>query len=99
VARYGGEEFAVAMPETDAAGARVIAERIRERVAGAVFDTGLGPLRVTLSLGVATFPEDAQRKARLVEVADACLYAAKRAGRNRTASAGRRCEAGRASAC
>jgi diguanylate cyclase (GGDEF)-like protein len=86
VARYGGEEFAVAMPETDAAGALVIAERIRERVAAAVFDTGLGPLRVTLSLGVATFPEDARRKAQLVEAADACLYAAKRAGRNRTAS-------------
>jgi two-component system, cell cycle response regulator len=87
VARYGGEEFAIVMPETDAAGALVIAERIRERVAAAGFETGLGPLRVTLSLGIATFPEDGDRKARLIEAADTCLYAAKRSGRNPTVSA------------
>jgi GGDEF domain-containing protein len=39
---------------------------------------------VTLSLGIATFPDDGAEKARLVEVADACLYHAKRSGRNRT---------------
>jgi diguanylate cyclase (GGDEF)-like protein len=84
VARYGGEEFAVIMPETDAAGALVIAERIRERVAAAEFPTEQGPLRVTLSLGIAAFPEDGTEKARLVEVADGCLYRAKRTGRNRS---------------
>jgi diguanylate cyclase (GGDEF)-like protein len=88
VARYGGEEFAIVMPETDAAGALVIAERIRERVAEAAFDVEGGPLRVTLSLGVATFPGDADAKAPLVEAADGCLYAAKRGGRNRTVAAG-----------
>jgi two-component system cell cycle response regulator len=87
VARYGGEEFAVVMPETDAAGARVIAERIRARIAEAVFPTELGPLRITVSLGVATFPGSGRTKARLVEAADACLYQAKRGGRNRTVSA------------
>jgi len=87
VARYGGEEFAIVMPETDAAGALVIAERIRERIAALAFDTERGPLRVTLSLGVATFPEDGARKAELVERADGCLYQAKRGGRNRTVSA------------
>jgi diguanylate cyclase (GGDEF)-like protein len=87
VARHGGEEFAIVMPETDSAGARVIAERIRERVAAEGFDTGLGPLRVTISLGVATFPVDAGRKGELLEAADGCLYAAKRGGRNRTAVA------------
>jgi diguanylate cyclase (GGDEF)-like protein len=85
VARYGGEEFAVVMPETDGAGALVIAERIRTRLEEAVFPTELGPLRVTLSLGVATFPDDGKEKARLVEVADACLYHAKHSGRNRSA--------------
>ena len=85
VARYGGEEFAVVMPETDGAGALVIAERIRTRLEGATFPTELGPVRVTLSLGVATFPGDGKDKARLVEVADACLYHAKRSGRNRSA--------------
>jgi len=87
VARYGGEEFAVVMPETDAAGAVVIAERIRTRLSETTFPTELGPLRVTLSLGVATYPEDARGKGRLVEVADACLYHAKRHGRNRTVAA------------
>jgi diguanylate cyclase (GGDEF)-like protein len=87
VARYGGEEFAVVLPETDAAGALVIAERIRERVAALSLDTGQGPLAVTMSLGVATFPGDGARKAELVERADACLYEAKRGGRNRSVSA------------
>jgi two-component system cell cycle response regulator len=87
VARYGGEEFAVVMPETDAEGALVIAERIRDRVGKLVFETDRGRLRITLSLGIATFPEDAGRKADLVERADGCLYHAKRSGRNRTVAA------------
>jgi diguanylate cyclase (GGDEF)-like protein len=90
VARYGGEEFAIVMPETDAAGALVIAERIREKVAGAIFSSGAGTLRATISVGVATIPDDAQTKARLVELADAALYRAKRGGRNRSVAAGHR---------
>jgi two-component system cell cycle response regulator len=87
VARYGGEEFAIVMPETDPAGAKVIAERIRDRVARLVFETGQGPLRVTVSLGIATFPDDARAKAALIERADACLYHAKRHGRNQSVAA------------
>jgi diguanylate cyclase (GGDEF)-like protein len=87
VARYGGEEFAVVMPETDPVGAMVIAERIRERIGKLVFETDQGPLRVTMSLGVAAFPDDAQRKAELIERADACLYHAKRHGRNQSVAA------------
>jgi len=87
VARYGGEEFAIVMPETDGRGAQVIAERIREKVRSLVLKTELGPLSVTLSLGVATFPDDAGRKAALVEAADACLYHAKRHGRDRSVRA------------
>ncbi|HSM93349.1 MAG TPA: diguanylate cyclase [Anaeromyxobacteraceae bacterium] len=87
VARYGGEEFAIVMPETDTAGALVIAERIRERIGKRVFETEQGPLTVTMSLGVATFPEDATKKAELVERADGCLYHAKRHGRNQSVSA------------
>ncbi len=87
VARYGGEEFAVVMPETDAAGAIVIAERIRERVKALRFDTGQGKLQVTISLGIAAVPDDAAKKAELVERADACLYDAKRHGRDRTVAA------------
>ncbi len=88
VARYGGEEFAVVMPETDAAGALVIAERIRERIAQLVTETSMGPLKVTMSLGVATFPDHGQEKAKLVEKADGCLYHAKRHGRNQCVAAG-----------
>jgi len=87
VARYGGEEFALIMPETEGAGALVIAERIRTRLSETAFPSELGPLRVTLSLGIAVFPDDGRGKARLVEVADACLYHAKRHGRNRSAVA------------
>jgi diguanylate cyclase (GGDEF)-like protein len=87
VARYGGEEFAVVMPETDTAGAMVIAERIRERIQKMVTETEQGPLQVTMSLGVATFPLDAALKAELVERADGCLYHAKRHGRNQSVAA------------
>ena len=87
VARYGGEEFAVVMPETDAAGALVIAERIRDRVGKLGFDSDRGRLQITLSLGIATFPDDATQKAELVERADGCLYEAKRNGRNRSVAA------------
>jgi diguanylate cyclase (GGDEF)-like protein len=87
VARYGGEEFAVVMPETDTVGAMVIAERIRERIERMVTETDQGPLKVTMSLGVATFPVDAALKAALVERADGCLYHAKRHGRNQSVAA------------
>jgi two-component system, cell cycle response regulator len=90
VARYGGEEFAVVMPETDAAGGLAIAERIRERIAALSFETGQGTLRVTMSLGVATFPDDGPKKATLVERADGCLYHAKRSGRNRSVASASR---------
>lgn len=84
VARYGGEEFAVVMPETDAKGAQVIAERIRERVQKEVFQTEQGPLKVTISLGVATFPDSGADKQVLIDLADQCLYFAKRHGRNQS---------------
>ena len=75
------------MPETDTAGALVIAERIRERISELVTETGQGPLSVTMSLGVATSPDDGQKKTDLVARADACLYHAKRHGRNRSVAA------------
>jgi len=89
VARYGGEEFAVVMPETDQKGAQAIAERIREAVRAENFQTELGPLKVTISLGIATFPEDAGEKQGLVELADQSLYFAKRNGRNQVVTADR----------
>jgi two-component system cell cycle response regulator len=87
VARYGGEEFAIVMPETDVGGATVIAERIRDRVSRIVHRTPQGSLQITISLGTATFPDDARTKAELIERTDGCLYHAKRHGRNQTVSA------------
>lgn len=84
VGRYGGEEFAVLLPETDAAGAMEVAERIRARVAG----EGFPNRTMTMSIGVAEFPRDGERPEMVVAAADAALYEAKRAGRNRVVRGG-----------
>lgn len=88
VARYGGEEFAILLPETSKAGALAVAEKIRAAVAGHPFpseETQPGG-RLTISLGVATFPEDVKDPAELVHRADEALYRAKAEGRNRVCS-------------
>lgn len=87
VARYGGEEFCAIMPETDAEGARAIAERVRKEIEAAAFETEQGALKVTLSLGIATYPENADKKQALIDLADQCLYFAKEHGRNRSVTA------------
>ncbi len=84
VARYGGEEFAVVLPETDRAGAVRLAERVRASVAAEQFYSQNGRFGATISLGVATFPDDAAVKSKLIDCADQALYAAKREGRNRS---------------
>ena len=78
-ARLGGEEFALLLPGTDAVGAVKAAERIRKALASSAIPT-VGT--VTVSMGVATAPEDAAAEEELVRVADARLYAAKARGRN-----------------
>jgi len=88
VARYGGEEFVMLLPETGPEGAEGLAERIRAGIAA--HPTPLGPdleQRITASLGVASYPADADAAADLVRAADLALYAAKRAGRDRVARA------------
>ena len=84
VARYGGEEFALILPETPLDKALVVADRLRARVEGRLFVTPeiSHPLTVTISLGLACFPEDANSKRGLVERADQALYQAKRNGKN-----------------
>lgn len=87
-ARYGGEEMAVALQQTDLEGAEAIAERVRATVAALELPRldGDGTLRVTVSCGVAASADG--DPAALVAAADAALYAAKRAGKNRTVRAG-----------
>jgi diguanylate cyclase (GGDEF)-like protein len=84
-ARYGGEEFVVALPETSSEGAMEVAERIRERVAAQQIPLleGDGRIRVTTSIGLATLPGAAATAEELIAKADAALYEAKRAGKNR----------------
>jgi diguanylate cyclase (GGDEF)-like protein len=89
VARFGGEEFCVLCEETDTAGAVQLAERVRQEVERTTFETEVGKLQVTCSLGVATFPEHARTRERLFETADRALYKAKHAGRNRVEAAER----------
>jgi diguanylate cyclase (GGDEF)-like protein len=91
-ARYGGEEFAIVMPNTDSAAAHKTAERIRLSVT-ALAEPSTTDIEVTVSIGVATLqhaePLDTDQVAQpdhLVERADAALYRAKRAGRNRVCS-------------
>ena len=74
VCRYGGEEFAIILPDTEKQEAIKIAERLRATVESANLPT--------LSIGVASYPEDAKNKEDLIELADAALYRAKRLGKN-----------------
>lgn len=86
-ARYGGEELALFLPQTGLDGARELAERLRARVAEQPLMVAGRPVSVTISFGVATYPDVAHTREDLFESADRALYAAKREGRNRVAVA------------
>ena len=80
VARYGGEEFAIILPETTKAGACPVAEKLRSDVEREM------PEGLTISIGVATYPDDAKDVEGLIDRADQCLYRAKREGKNRVSA-------------
>lgn len=84
-ARYGGEEFAVVLPHTDSAQALEVAERMRRAVLEQTFlgRNNKEPLQLTISIGVATCPQNAKTKTELIDRADQALYLAKTEGRNR----------------
>lgn len=87
-ARYGGEEFIIILPETDEAGALITAERIRAHAEKMRVPVGGDrSLEITISVGVAVFPDDAASGEDLVGHADRAMYAAKAAGRNRVSDA------------
>jgi diguanylate cyclase (GGDEF)-like protein len=83
--RFGGEEFVIALPETGPREAHEVAERLRQTIAGANFSvtTSPAPIRATMSLGVACFPDDASTQKNLIHAADVAVYQAKIQGRNR----------------
>jgi two-component system, cell cycle response regulator len=83
VVRYGGEEFAIILPETPGGGAVITAERVRDVIAARPIVLASGqPVNLTISIGVATYPEDADSEEKLIGAADQALYDAKHAGRN-----------------
>lgn len=84
ISRYGGEEFLLCFPETDIEGAHDVCEKIRAAVSGHHWDSVDPGLSVTISIGLAATPPGYQRDSLLAR-ADAKLYEAKRAGRNRVA--------------
>ncbi len=88
-ARFGGEEFAVLLPETTIEQALEIAERVRRAVAATLFEveTSSEPIRATLSVGVAAFPQDGMDANELIHQADLAVYRAKLQGRNRVLGA------------
>jgi two-component system cell cycle response regulator len=89
VARFGGEEFVIICEETDARGAMLLAERVREELKKTVFhaqSSGAAAqvVQVTCSVGVATFPDAGETWESLFKAADEALYVSKRSGRDRS---------------
>ena len=83
ICRYGGDEFTVTMPDTNRISAVVVAEKIRQAVEEYEFVLGPNIVHITVSGGVAAFPEDAETKKELIEKADRAMYEAKHKGRNK----------------
>ena len=90
VARYGGEEFAIILLDVGRGAAKDVAERICAQVAEFPFEFGSTQPsgKLTISVGVASFPDDGAEPALVLSAADRALFAAKNAGRNRVRVAG-----------
>jgi len=87
VCRYGGEEFSIILPKENKKDAYVLAERLRKAVEEHNFShPALNNQKITISLGLASFPEDAEDKSKLLSIADKALFKSKKDGRNRTSS-------------
>jgi two-component system cell cycle response regulator len=83
LARYGGDEFTILLVDTPHEAGRAVAERIRATVADTVFEAGgETPFRLSISIGVATYPDDAQTRRDLLDLSDKAMYRAKSLGRN-----------------
>lgn len=82
-ARLGGDEFAVILPHSDSAAAAVVSERIHQQIARVSIPTAEGSLTISLSIGAATLPGDAESAEELMAAADVAMYQAKRASRSK----------------
>ncbi|MCX7748542.1 MAG: diguanylate cyclase [Clostridia bacterium] len=86
IARYGGEEFAVVLPETEILGAQIAAERLRIAIEKSEVVYEGNSLKVTVSVGTATYPQNAADMESLIKEADTALYLSKSSGRNKVSS-------------
>lgn len=82
IARYGGEEFCIVLPDTSKELAMAVAERLRKSVESKEIKAFDESIKISVSVGIATYPEDAEQVAALIDKADNALYKAKRMGRN-----------------
>jgi diguanylate cyclase (GGDEF)-like protein len=88
LARYGGDEFTILLVDTDHRAGLMIAERIRRLVADTLFEGENGePIRLTISIGVASYPDHARQRDELLDLADKAMYRAKSLGRDCVCSA------------
>jgi diguanylate cyclase (GGDEF)-like protein len=88
LARYGGDEFTILLEDTGIEGGQAVAERIRRTVADTIFEGGRGaPVRLTISIGVATYPQHSQARDGLLDLSDKAMYLAKSRGRNQVCTA------------
>lgn len=80
--RYGGEEFIILLEDTEAQGAKVLAERLRQEVGALTFQSDQGPFQRTISMGIACWPDDERDVETLIDLADQALYYSKTHGRD-----------------
>jgi len=83
IGRFGGEEFLIIMPEAEKNGSKFAAERIRREVESHMIKAFGETIKVTLSIGIANFPVDADSPAEIIEKADQALYISKKTGKNK----------------
>lgn len=83
ISRYGGEEFGIIVPNIDRISLREMAEILREKISTTTFNTSAGEIKLTVSIGISIFPEEATSPSQIIRVADQRLYWAKSKGRNR----------------
>jgi diguanylate cyclase (GGDEF)-like protein len=86
LSRYGGDEFVVLLPDTDSEGAKLTAERIRQRIASMPLNTPNGNVEeaaISASIGVATYPDNGSEFDRVFEAADLAMYNSKTTGKNK----------------